>query len=310
MEKNIIIDGHSHCGLDIFHGKTEIDEYIHFAKKSGINIGLIMGVPSPCRDLKDINSRYMYWTFNGKNINYHGEANPFLGLNYNLYDLLKAKSTSTLKLVFIPTFHPIMDTSYKLEELIERTDPVALKIHGIGSGIGPNDISNEFIKIIKKYNLPLILHTDYDAGQTKDLSMVYVRNSNDSKKWAEFLIKNEIYGTLNHGASLNLETFELTNKTEFIKIALGPDRVACLDKNRLHIDCLKDYRNYLQYLKKYLETDKIIYDADYNWNSLSGDDFESVIRVKEIFTTEESQKQIFSENILKHYPRLIKKIKE
>ena len=310
MKQYIIIDGHSHCGLDFFHGYTGIDEYISFTEKSGINIGLIMGVPSPCKKLKEANSRYMYWTFDGNKIKYHGNENPFLELNYNLYNMLEEKNKQSKKLIFVPTFHPIMDNISKLEELIEITDPVALKIHGIGSGIGPDDISKNYISLIKRYDLPLILHTDHDGGQTRDLSMQYIRNINESKKWAEFLIKNEIRGTLNHGSSLNLETFKLVNSSELIKIALGPDKVACLDKNRLYIDCLSNYKKYLEYLKNYLDIDKIIYDADFNWNSLNGDDYSSVDRVKEVFNIETSQRKIFCDNILKHYPKLIKKIGE
>ena len=243
-------------------------------------------------------------------MNYHGNRNPFIKVNYDLYNLINNKTSNDLKLLFIPAIHPVLDDAYELEKLIEVTDPVALKIHGIGSGVGPDDVSKEIINIIKKYNLPLILHTDRDNGNTKDETMVYVRNINDSKKWAEFLIKNEIFGTLNHGASLNKETFDLANKSEFIKIALGPDLVSCLDNNRLEKNCNKDYKIYLKELRDNLNSKKIIFDTDYNWNTLIGDDYDSTNRVKEIFINKEEQDNIFYKNIIEHYPKLERKIRK
>lgn len=70
---NLVIDSHSHVGKDIFHGESTIEGYIDFAKKSHINVGIIMGVPSPCIDLKDPSTRFMYWKFNGINIEFYGK---------------------------------------------------------------------------------------------------------------------------------------------------------------------------------------------------------------------------------------------
>ena len=308
MKSRLIIDGHSHCGLDIFHGYTGINEYIDFAKKSGINVGLIMPVPVPCTSIEDPNSRYMWWTIENEKLKYHGDRNPFQFVNYSLYRTIEKIKDDSVKLLFIPEIHPALDDAYELEKLINDTDPVALKVHGIGSGVGPDDFSKEIIDVIKKYELPLILHTDRDNGKTVDKTMIYIRNINDSEKWAKFLIENEIHGTLNHGASLNKKTFELANKTEFIKVALGPDLVSCLDENRLATDCRKDYKTYLRILRDNLSSNRIIYDADYNWNTLGDEDYNSIDRVMEVFETFEEQDKIFSENIIEHYPKLTKKL--
>lgn len=141
--------------------------------------------------------------------------------------------------------------------------------------------------------------------------MQYVRNINRAINWAKFFDKNRIKGILNHGASLDKETFNITNNSEYLTIALGPDKIACLDENRLFVDCLKDYRNYLQYIKDNLNVSKIIYDADYNWNLLdkSTIDYYSIRRVKEIFGEENSIK-ILGENLMNFNPKIIKKIKE
>ena len=307
---NLVIDSHSHVGKDIFHGESTIEEYIDFAKKSHINVGIIMGVPSPCIDLKDPSTRFMYWKFNGINMEFYGKKNPFSEMNYKLNELLKEKSSVALQLLFVPTFHPILDEIEQFEKMLVITDPVAIKIHGIGSGVGPNDISQDYIELIKKYELPVIVHVDCDFGKGSQ-SMQYVRNINRAILWAKFFERNKIKGILNHGASLDLDTFELVNNSDYLKIALGPDKIACIDNNRLFFDCQSDYKEYLRFLKKHLDTSKILYDADYNWNRMEGqeDDYESVERVKEIFGTGSDAADILSNNLLDFNPKILKKIR-
>ena len=307
---NLVIDSHSHVGKDIFHGESTIDGYIDFAKKSHINVGIIMGVPSPCIDLKDPSTRFMYWKFNGINMEFYGKKNPFSEMNYELNELLKEKSSGALQLLFVPTFHPILDEIEQFEKMLVITDPVAIKIHGIGSGVGPNDISQDYIELIKKYELPVIVHVDCDFGKGSQ-SMQYVRNINRAILWAKFFERNKIKGILNHGASLDLDTFQLVNNSDYLRIALGPDKIACIDNNRLFFDCQSDYKEYLRFLKKHLDTSKILYDADYNWNRMEGqeDDYESVERVKEIFGTGSDAADILSNNLLDFNPKILKKIR-
>mgnify|MGYP005762972157 FL=1 len=307
---NLVIDSHSHVGKDIFHGESTIEEYIDFAKKSHINVGIIMGVPSPCIDLKDPSTRFMYWKFNGINMEFYGKKNPFSEMNYKLNELLKEKSSVALQLLFVPTFHPILDEIEQFEKMLVITDPVAIKIHGIGSGVGPNDISQDYIELIKKYELPVIVHVDCDFGKGSQ-SMQYVRNINRAILWAKFFERNKIKGILNHGASLDLDTFQLVNNSDYLRIALGPDKIACIDNNRLFFDCQSDYKEYLRFLKKHLDTSKILYDADYNWNRMEGqeDDYESVERVKEIFGTGSDAADILSNNLLDFNPKILKKIR-
>lgn len=307
---NLVIDSHSHVGKDIFHGESTIEGYIDFAKKSHINVGIIMGVPSPCIDLKDPSTRFMYWKFNGINMEFYGKKNPFSEMNYKLNELLKEKSSDALQLLFVPTFHPILDEIEQFEKMLVITDPVAIKIHGIGSGVGPNDISQDYIELIKKYELPVIVHVDCDFGKGSQ-SMQYVRNINRAILWAKFFERNKIKGILNHGASLDLDTFQLVNNSDYLRIALGPDKIACIDNNRLFFDCQSDYKEYLRFLKKHLDTSKILYDADYNWNRMEGqeDDYESVERVKEIFGTGSDAADILSNNLLDFNPKILKKIR-
>lgn len=308
--KEYVIDSHSHIGKDIFHGVSDIDGYLDFAKKSGINVGILMGVPSPCKELGNPNSRLAYWKYDGTKMQYFGSNNPYESLNYELNETITKKSNNDVKLLFAPIFHPVLDDVDTFETMLFKTDPVAIKIHGIGCGVGPNDINKDFIDLFKQLNIPFIVHTDCDFGKGSQ-SMQYVRNINRGVLWAKFFDDNQIKGILNHGSSLDIEAFDIVNKSKYLKIALGPDKVACIDRNRLYIDCLKDYKNYLMYLKKHLDISKIVYDSDYNWNLISGEeiDYDSVVRVREIFNDEIESEKVLSENLLEFNPKIIKKIR-
>lgn len=310
MENKFIVDSHSHIGKDIFHGESKIDEYIDFATKSGINVGVLMGVPSPCKELSNVNSRLMYWRYVNNIISYFGPKNPFEEMNYELCNLINAKSSKDLLLLFAAVFHPILDDIYYFEKLIKDTTPVAIKIHGIGSGVGPKDISQDYIDFLKLINIPLIVHTDCDFGLSSQ-SMQYVRNINRAIEWARFFNENGIKGILNHGASLDKTTFDIVNTSEYLKVAIGPDKVACIDNNRLFVDCMSNYVNYLKYIRENLHWSKIIYDADFNWNVTNPNslDYDSVLRIKEIFGDFESSK-ILGDNLLDFNPLILKRVKE
>src|SRR5574344_956151 len=303
VNKEIVVDSHSHIGKDIFHGESALNDYINFAKKSGIDIGILMTVPSPCKSLDDVNSRFMYWKYDGEKMSYYGEKNPFFELNYELNNLVRKESNDKLVLLFAATFHPIMDDIDYFEKMVNDNAPVAIKIHGIGSGVGPKDINIDYIDLIKSLDIPVIVHTDCDFGKGSQ-SMQYVRNINRAIEWANFFNKNKIKGILNHGASLDKKTFDLVNKSEYLRIAIGPDKIACIDNNRLFIDCLGNYKNYLQFIKDNVDISKLIYDADYNSNlpNIDDSDYDSVSRVKEIFNNTDLGKAV-GRNLLDYNPK-------
>lgn len=310
INSRIIIDSHSHIGKDIFHGNTFIDDYIDFAINSKIDVGILMSVPSPCKNLNDINSRLMYWKYDGKKVLYYGNRNPFCKINYDLNELIKQKSSNNLVLLFAPVFHPILDDIDYFQKMIEDTDPVAIKIHGIGSGVGPESIVGDYVELLKKLNIPIIVHTDCDFGKGS-ISMKYIRNINRAVEWAKFFDKNKIKGILNHGGSLDVEAFNIVNQSDYIKVAVGPDQVACLDNNRLFIDCFKKYKNYLKYIKNNLNISKIVFDTDFNWNliDLNEKDYDSVLRIEQIFNENDAEK-ILGINLLDFNPKILSKIKE
>ena len=304
---NLIIDSHSHIGNDFFQGKSTIDEYIDFARHNGINVGILMPVPLPCLD--DSKFPCMHWKFDGTNIHYFGNINPYREINENLNKLLIQKSSEDLQLLFVPLFHPVLDDIAQFEKMLINVNPVAIKIHGIGSGVGPEHITQEYIRLFKQYEIPIIVHTDCDFGNGSR-SMQYIRNIKRAKLWAEFFEKNKIKGILNHGASLDIETLEMVNNSDYLVVALGPDKVACIDNNRLFYDCNGDYRRYLAFLQKHLNKSKLVYDADYNWNLINGiEDYDSVKRVEEIFEDRKIIQDVLANNILEFNPRILTRVR-
>lgn len=306
--KKIIVDMHSHVGKDIFHGDSKLCEYIEYARKNNVNIGLIMPVPSPCIELSNPNIRYMYWKYLNGQMQYFGKENPYLEVNYQLYHQIKEINDTNINLFFIPMIHPIMDDINYITELIELTDPLAIKIHGIASGVGPNDISDDLIQLLKSKDLPLIVHTDCDNG-LGSISMQYIRNINTAFEWANFFIKNNLRGVLNHGASLDERVFNLVNKySEYLKIAVGPDLVACKDDNRLFITCNSDSHVYYQILKDYVDYKNLLFDIDYNWNRINttDDDYSIVDRVVDIWG--DNSDYILGTNALTFLPQMEKKL--
>ena len=71
-------------------------------------------------------------------------------LNYDLNSLITQKSSRELILLFAAVLHPVMDDIDYFTKMLDETNPVAIKIHGIGSGVGPEDIGKDYIELLRK----------------------------------------------------------------------------------------------------------------------------------------------------------------
>ena len=221
------------------------------------------------------------------------EKNPYKYINETL-----ANQTSNYKnLYFIPYLHPCMDDEHYLNEYYDKYKPIAYKVHGIGSRIGPDDVKSEIIDFIKRKDLPLIIHTDCPRKFEK-YELQRLREKNKAIFWCYFLIKNNIKGTLNHGVLYDKNVFDLVNNFENIRVALGPDKIVS-SKDSVTINKIKG--NYLTDIQKYLDIDKMIFDIDYNWNIVNEDeDLDIVKRYKESFKYLDYDK-VIGKNALKFY---------
>lgn len=303
----MIIDAHSHIGEDYYCGCVSIDGYIQYCKKNGVNIGLLM--PTPWPQYKNNNDKItsLLWEHNNyKEKKYYFlvnqakkriEKNPYKIINYKYNEIVKKNNSKSVQLYFIPLIHGILDESTYLEKMLYDLNPIAVKMHGFGSGFSPTEINSNIIKILKEYNVPIILHTsvyNYDYGY--GASTKYWRNECHPYKWLEFLLENDLKGVLNHGACLHENTLKIVNETEKIKVGLGPD--LDISKDFFKVDIPKEKYSkieYLKYLKQNLLSSKILFDVDYNWNIDENGylDYSSIQRISNVWNKEDLENILY-----------------
>lgn len=318
MKKDtIIIDAHSHFGSDYFHGDIDIIDYIELMNKVNIDYSLLMPPPTPVKLISNLRNKYLGWYIDKNKIFYYSDIvstdikNPYKEVNYNYHEIIK--KTNKTNLFFIPLVHPILDSGEYLEQLVNDLDPIAFKIHGIGGGIDPKMIPNTFSNVIKKYDIPLIIHTDYDNGKNIiRYDTFLLRNLNTPANWVKYLYKEKIKAVLNHGCALDKNTLNDINADNLIKVGLGPDLVMNQDLNRLFINNSYQKKiDYLKCLKKILVPSKIVFDIDFNWNiDPKNDEMDMFFlnRIANYWTNLNEQQLIYSENILQHFDKLKTKI--
>lgn len=290
MENNLIIDAHSHIGQDYFWRNASLDEYLKLLSDNHVDIGMLMSVPGPTL-VGDKTKRYFIWEKDDLgNTTYLSDfynkdfKNPYLVVNELTYNQIK-NCNATQRLEFIPLIHPILDDEDYLRFLVERYKPLALKLHGIGCGCGPKDISKNYINKLKEIDLPIIVHTDYSKNPLNPTDKL--RRENNPYDWANFFIDNDLKGYLTHGCRADLKTLDLVNKHDNLIVGIGPDYKINEEKNRW-VDDIKDIE-YLKLLRDNLNIEKIVFDIDYSWNLGSDDelDLHPMARVNEVFNDDE-----------------------
>ncbi len=309
----MIIDGHSHFGVDYYNGKIRIQDYAEFAKENKINVGLLMPSPWPMTDeVVSLLWEYKEDGFNYFSIDKDGKRvsvvkNPYEIVNYQYKDMLKQANSDDLKLFYVPLVHGVLDEPYYVERMLCNKKIPAIKFHGFGSGFSPEMVSGEIIELLRYFDVPIIVHTsiyNYDYGYGADTK--FWRNEQHPLRWAKFIMDNGLTGVLNHGACLNEETIKLVNSYDGLMVGIGPD--LDISRDYFKIDLPKQlYQDiiYLKYLKDKLLTDKILYDVDYGWNKdpdTGLPDNNSVNRVINIFKNDSDK--VLYKNAKCFYKRL------
>ena len=273
-----IIDAHSHIGRDSFHPFVgDINEYANKASAIGVTDSLLMPTPSP-KILIENQSINLLWKYDFDKQEFMFD---YLGTEYSkesricfapyaLANLLTKKSvlncTSAINFHFIPLVHPIFDSPQYIEQLFAEK-PKAIKIHGIASGLHPENISTEFAKLVKKYDIPIIVHTDYDSAHVENShsnawTLNYLRNANTPFNWIKFASKMGIRLYLTHGVRLDSMSIQLVNSADLFVVGIGPDSLIQIEPSRLY----NPASDYLKELCNQVSIDKLCFDLDYPWN--------------------------------------------
>ena len=304
--KKEIIDAHSHIGIDYKYGTSKLDEYVEFCKKNGITKANVMPQPNPAYVINGKIVPCMTWQYKDGKITYetydNTNKNPYKSINYYYYQ--QCKNVKEMNINFIPLIHPILDELQYVEELIKKIKPIAIKLHGIGSGIAPKDIPQEFIELLKKYNLPVITHVECDTRENTDYSegKKYIKKVNNALDWTKFISNNGLRGMLTHGLALDKNAIKIIKNDKNIIIGLGPDLLISSQPYRIN---RKNYEGeYLELLKQNIPIEQLVFDVDYNWNinpHTNQIDNEAVKRVKKVWKDKKEQERIFCKNILEFY---------
>lgn len=265
---NNIIDSHSHLGLGMDDKLATIDDYKRLRSALGITFSLLM--PQPILDKTIPRSELL-----------------FDEINNNIYAEIEKNNDNSFS--FVPMVSPIYTSAKKLEEYIELYNPLALKIHMKSDNSNPDLISNDWIRIIKKYDLPLIVHTDYSKGNKSNKEIL--KNLNSSLKWMVFFQRNDIKGYLTHGARLNRFVLDNINKSSNILIGIGPDLLL----ENYSFKCVESKGKYLKTLYDNVDPNKLAFDIDFNWNiGLDGSlDSKSIERLEKYWNSEQLKKILY-----------------
>jgi len=269
------IDVHSHIGTDRFHPHVgNLVEYCKGAIEKGVVRSYLMPVPCP-RYQRD--GGYLSPSFgevNGTSVEFHSEFekngtvtrtavgdNPFAEYNRmiakQITDISSSGEFAALKLEFIPHCHPLRDTPEHVEATCAQNPP-AIKIHGTSWGIDPMTIPPTFFEIVCRYEILLMLHTDYHSDPHNRLDMI--KRANDPLVWIRLCEKYGLRAILAHGARLCIESLSIVNSSDSFMVGLSPTLY------------MEGYRvkskggRYLDLLCEMVDADKLLFDIDYPWN--------------------------------------------
>ena len=301
LKDSKIIDAHSHFGNDLFWpNKGTAEEYIENAKEKGIDTCLAMPVPSPVINEDD---KQIILSYNEKEgnelIHYMIETskegkkkipnqkgfNPYKKANDMLYKMIQDHKDFHFE--YVPLLHPYY---YSEEDIVENINRGArvFKIHGIAAGVDPKKIDPEFFKLIDKYNVNLILHTDF--SDKDDLL-----SKNSALNWLEALHPYMIKSYFAHAARLDRKAAEIIRDDNRYVVGLGPDKI--LSEPGQNPKYVNDY---LDYCFSVFGPDKVIFDMDYPWNIKNSKDYskdwDTIDRINEHLNEEEKQK-VYRKNI-------------
>ena len=274
------IDAHSHFYPTYDGPDSPIEPYITEAKK--LNVQVCVASPGPCPIYRDdaqniivpcmwehVEGQFHYVnkTFDpsGKVVlaSLPASSNPYTNDNKRLIEEAKHNNISnSIKICVMPLHHPKLDDIQEVRDLLHTRDVVAIKLHGIATATGPEDISFEIIKALLEVDKPIVVHTDtYIKTPTIPIHNIYQKNN--PIKWVRWAIDTGVKTLLTHGARLSDEAIDLAKGHDNIVIGLAPALIIMnSDKDRLS----KPTTNFERDLMAKVPNSQLVFDIDYGWN--------------------------------------------
>ncbi|MBN2566697.1 hypothetical protein JXB02_01270 [Candidatus Woesearchaeota archaeon] len=267
-----MIDAHSHLGTDAFHHiEGELDTYIANCRRLGITDANIMPVACPEYRSGTKTVRSLEWSYekddyiksriteeDGVRTTVLDPENPYREYNGIVKGIVE--SASGMRLRFVPLIHPTLDTQEHTYSLLSE-NPVAVKLHGVAAGIGPDDIDDAYWRPFAQAGIPIIVHTDHWRGRQEDNPLSVLYGKNDALGWARTFMRNGVRAFITHGARLCERTIELINGSDLFLLGIAPDLLIGSETQRLAAR-----GDYLTQLMASADTAKLAFDLDYPWN--------------------------------------------
>lgn len=317
MDNDYTIDSHSHICFEtdkfivgsnyMWDIVPTLDKYQKLASKNNIGITLFSPCTSPeiiNKDSKEV-ERFIVWNYiNGKYKYYHEfcdsngkiyklplENNPYEIINYKINEYLQDYSDY----YFVPAINLMFDTQEYISDLIMKGVP-AFKCHGISVGLDSFDkIDKRLLKLLSKYDIPLVIHTDYSRNDRSPIEKLYRTNS--PLEWIKLLRKYDIRGYLVHGCRLSIECANILEKCKGQFMAgISPDLLLNNEQERLFINT----DDYLKSLLDMYSDDVLCFDIDYGWNVEKRNsreiDMNQLERISKLFTNDVQKQKILRKN--------------
>lgn len=275
------IDAHSHFGKTLKGPDSSLSDYIPEAEKLHISACIASHGPTPvysigsslfvpCRWVRKESNEFEYveqiydqetgelLSQKKARINPYHEANMWL--------LQKAESynrKNMVKIYVMVLHHPKLDTTSELIDMISDPNVIAVKLHGVATATGPEDVTPERSRLLLEFGKPVIVHTDTFFGQPIN-AIRSVQRLNDPRKWVLWARDTGVRTLITHGARLSEEAIRLARDYDNIKIGIGPDLLLESSPDRL----FRKTDSVIEDLLKLVQPNQLLADIDYGWNVL------------------------------------------
>jgi hypothetical protein len=292
-----LVDTHMLIGTDRSGKSGTIDDYMQKTKGKFNVVGAMsivcpgykteegMHFPSVWEETKNgIVSKSVLKRNDGETVYGETPDNPYEEANQVTRENLVRASSEYAETQFLhfPLLHLTKDTPDYLEKILSSNRVV--KVHGIGSALGPEDIPEEVGRLMKKHGNIVLPHTDYFQGEPETALQCFQKR-NDPAKWMDFFEKYSVKGMLAHGARLCEDTLRRVKKNEgqFV-VEAGP----IINSKGLRIKTRTD--DYVGKLIELVGTDYLVFNTDYPFME-EGEDLDKELRSR--LSNEDYQKVMY-----------------
>jgi len=277
-ETTDIVDCHSHFFPNAFGPDSDPSVYLRETEKIGVFKSIISASPTPRQEYNgktyfpciwrwsDRDNRFKYFSIIKNSVgNIISEVpaptNPFHEVNQKLLQYIRGTNDGSKEIFMAYLYHPILDTSDELESFLKEPLVKALKIHGVSTATTTQDIPKYMVELVKRYNKPIIAHTDYSSTVNTPINRLYRRNN--SLDWINWSLRNNVPLLVTHGARLSESAIKVINSSDNIILGCSPDLMLKEETERL--ETLTD-ASIFDFIVPRINPKKLVYDIDFGWN--------------------------------------------